>query len=154
MRGRWSLCFFGDHQPGFSDWLFEATHEGVSADDLGLDAVQSRYAVPYLIWENDAARAIKQQRGTPAEHEADALAAGPVEQRSSLNYLGAKLVDSAGLPTTNYQRFLLSTSESIPAVNLNGYLSADGTWHWLDEEADAENLLDAYAWIQYDNLFG
>lgn len=148
------LCFFGDHQPGFSDWLFEATHEGVSADDLGLDAVQSRYAVPYLIWENDAARAIKQQHGNPAEHEADALAAGPVEQRSSLNYLGAKLVDSAGLPTTNYQRFLLSTSESIPAVNLNGYLSADGTWHWLDEEADAENLLDAYAWIQYDNLFG
>lgn len=148
------LCFFGDHQPGFSDWLFEATHEGVSADDLGLDAVQSRYAVPYLIWENDAARAIKQQRGNPVEHEADALATGPVEQRSSLNYLGAKLVDSAGLPTTNYQRFLLSTSESIPAVNLNGYLSADGTWHWLDEEADAENLLDAYAWIQYDNLFG
>ncbi len=148
------LCFFGDHQPGFSDWLFEATHEGVSADDLGLDAVQSRYAVPYLIWENDAARAIKQQRGNPVEDEADALATGPVEQRSSLNYLGAKLVDSAGLPTTNYQRFLLSTSESIPAVNLNGYLSADGTWHWLDEEADAENLLDAYAWIQYDNLFG
>lgn len=148
------LCFFGDHQPGFSDWLFEATHEGVSADDLGLDAVQSRYAVPYLIWENAAARAIKQQRGNPVEREADAPATGPVEQRSSLNYLGAKLVDLAGLPTTNYQRFLLSTSKSIPAVNLNGYLSADGTWHWLSEETDAENLLEAYAWIQYDNLFG
>ena len=51
------LCFFGDHQPGFSDWLFEATHDGATADDLGLEAMQERYTVPYLIWANDAARA-------------------------------------------------------------------------------------------------
>ena len=35
------LCFFGDHQPGFSDWLFEAT-DGSPADDLGLEGVQER----------------------------------------------------------------------------------------------------------------
>ena len=58
------LCFFGDHQPGFSDWLFEATHDGAAADDLGLEAVQERYTVPYLIWANDAARAQGAQRAS------------------------------------------------------------------------------------------
>ncbi len=140
------LCFFGDHQPGFSDWLFEATHDGAAADDLGLEAVQKRYTVPYLIWANDSARA----QGAHASN----VAAG---ERTSLNYLGSKLVEAAGLPTTGYQRFLLAMREALPAINLNGFLTADGVWHGFGDEdagnADALEALHAYATVQYDNLF-
>ena len=138
------LCFFGDHQPGFSDWLFEATHDGAAADDLGLEAVQERYTVPYLIWANDAARA-------QGAHGPD----GGADGRTSLNYLGSKLVEAAGLPTTSYQRFLLAVREAIPAINLNGFLTADGTWHGFGDEGadDAREALRAYATVQYDNLF-
>lgn len=139
------LCFFGDHQPGFSDWLFEATH-GATADDLGLEAVQERYTVPYLIWANDAARA----QGAHASGDGGS-------ERTSLNYLGSKLVEAAGLPTTGYQRFLLAVREAIPAINLNGFLTADGAWHGFDDEGaeagDALEALRAYATVQYDNLF-
>ena len=139
------LCFFGDHQPGFSDWLFEATH-GSTADDLGLEAVQERYTVPYLIWANDAARA-------QGAHEPQGVA----HERTSLNYLGLKLVEAAGLPTTGYQRFLLAVREAVPAINLNGFLTADGAWHGFgDEDGGDPGALDAlraYATVQYDNLF-
>ncbi len=139
------LCFFGDHQPGFSDWLFEATH-GSAADDLGLEAVQERYTVPYLIWANDAARA-------QGAHAPDSGANG----RTSLNYLGSKLVEAAGLPTSGYQRFLLAVREAVPAINLNGFLTADGAWHGFgDEDGGDPGALDAlraYATVQYDNLF-
>jgi len=138
------LCFFGDHQPGFSDWLFEATHDGAAADDLGLEAVQERYTVPYLIWANDAARA-------QGAHEPQGVA----HERTSLNYLGSRLVEAAGLPTTSYQRFLLAMREAVPAINLNGFLTADGIWHGFgnEEAAGVLDALQAYATVQYDNLF-
>lgn len=134
------LCFFGDHQPGLSDWLFETTHDGSTADELGLAAVQERYTVPYLIWANDTA------------HERCALDE-PATENTSLNYLGAKVIETSGLPLTAYQRFLLATSERIPAINLNGFLTADGTWHWFGEQTDADDALSSYAIVQYDNLF-
>lgn len=156
------LCFFGDHQPGFSDWLFEATHDGAAADEIGLDAVQERYTVPYMIWankralENGAAPLTAASAGEdPAESDEDPAraASAPYGQRTSLNYLGARLAAAAGLPLTSYQSFLLETSERIPAINLNGFLTADGSWHWFGERTDADDALDAYAIVQYGNLF-
>lgn len=158
------LCFFGDHQPGFSDWLFEATHDGATADEIGLDAVQERYTVPYMIWANrkaieNGAAPLAAQTGNAEEGSAvsdgeDARTAfAPHEQRTSLNYLGARLAAAAGLPLTSYQSFLLSTSERIPAINLNGFLTADGSWHWFGEQTDVDDALSAYAIVQYGNLF-
>ena len=117
------LCFFGEHQPGFSDGRFEATHDGAAADDLGLEAVQERYTVPYLIWANDAARA-------QGAHEPQGVA----HERPRLNSLGSRRVEAAGLPTTSYQRFLLAMREAVPAINLNGFLTADGIWHGFGNE--------------------
>ena len=175
------LCFFGDHQPGFSDWLFEATHDGAAADEIGLEAVQERYTVPYMIWANE--RALQNGAGmrpdgaeeagmdaglngrtTTASAAVEGLGAAggqdaanapfpPGEEPTSLNYLGARLAAATGLPTTRYQNFLLATSRSIPAINLNGFLTADGAWHWFGEETDADDALRAYAIVQYDNLF-
>ncbi len=164
------FCFFGDHQPSFGDWLFETTHDGVSADEMGLSYVQERYTVPYMIWANQAAK----DMGITEEYaqsirEADsssvlgntAQATVASEEDStftSINYLGEHLVEYCGLPLSDYQKFLLELSVYVPAINMNGYLTDDGEWHWSNdisevEGQDAGKLLYEYRIIQYDNLF-
>ena len=138
------LCFFGDHEPDLSYWLFKQTHDGQAPEDLGLESVQERFCVPYLIWANDAAIEAGMVDGTTGE-----------TQDTSLNYLGSTLVDLCGLPLTSYQSFLLAAKEEVPALNMNGFMDAEGEWHWLDEETDAETagLLEDYAALQYANLY-
>lgn len=116
------VVFFGDHQPGFADWLFENTYHK-SVDDATIDEVQARYHTPYFIWANAAARA----EDSPLELEKIGT-----DTVTSLNYLGALMVEVAGLP---------------------------GTWHWFEEDVTtpeqeaAEEALDDYAIVQYDDLF-
>ena len=45
--------------------------------------------------------------------------------------------------------------EAVPAINLNGFLTADGIWHGFgnEEAAGVLDALQAYATVQYDNLF-
>lgn len=143
------LCFFGDHQPSFSSWLFEQTHNGKTADEIGIEAVQERYTVPYFIWANDAAK----KAGVTDKNALPSTGANGIKQQTSLNYLGARLVKTAGLPTTAYQEFLLATSEEVLSMNMNGYLTADGTWYRMHEKSDASQVLNNYAQVQYGNLF-
>lgn len=134
------LCFFGDHQPGFADWLYQTTY-GTPLDAEGLAGVQTRFTVPYLVWAN---------------YDASATAAAEASRQAttSLNYLGAQTLSCAGVPLSAYQQFLLSVREQVPAINMNGYQTADSNWHWFDEDTDAADALDRYAWAQYANLFG
>ncbi|MEE0705230.1 MAG: LTA synthase family protein, partial [Adlercreutzia sp.] len=143
------VVFFGDHQPGFADWLFEHTYNK-SVDDATIEEVQARYHTPYFIWANAAARA----EDSPLELEKIGT-----DTVTSLNYLGAMLVEAAGLPGTVHQKYLEHLRETLPAVNLNGYQDATGTWHWFEEEIAtpeqeaAQEALDDYAIVQYDDLF-
>ncbi|MFR1638513.1 MAG: LTA synthase family protein [Eggerthellaceae bacterium] len=140
--GRGAMLF-GDRQPGFSDWLFRRPTTELQQTTWGSRPCRSA-TVPYLIWANDAARA-------QGAHEPQGVA----HERTSLNYLGSRLVEAAGLPTTSYQRFLLAMREAVPAINLNGFLTADGIWHGFgnEEAAGVLDALQAYATVQYDNLF-
>ena len=72
------LCFFGDHQPGFVEWL---SSEAFEADQMPeIELVQNRYVTPYMVWTNDA-----QLRGK---------AGAPTTEPTSLNYLGANHAQS------------------------------------------------------------
>ncbi|MEC4183210.1 LTA synthase family protein [Adlercreutzia sp. R21] len=143
------VVFFGDHQPGFADWLFETTF-GKSVDDASLEEVQQRYRTPYFIWVNEAAR---QQYGNRLQAIADADA-------TSLNYLRSLLVEAAGLPADAAERYRENLREALPAMNLNGYCDAEGMWHWFGEDVtsdaqqQAETAREGYAIVQYDQLFG
>ncbi len=155
------VVFFGDHQPGFADWLFEETY-GKSVDDATLEEVQERYHTPYFIWANEAAR---EQYGNRLRVIEDANV-------TSLNYLRDLLVEAAGLPETATDRYRAALRRDLPAVNLNGYRDAEGAWHWFDDETEAaaraaagdaaesdaqqaaKEALSAFALIQYDQLFG
>lgn len=52
---------------------------------------------------------------------------------TSLNYLAATTLKTAGLPLNEYFAFLYATKQSLPAINLNGYMDAEGVWHWNDD---------------------
>lgn len=136
------VVFFGDHQPGFADWLFERTYER-PVEGASLDEVQQRYRTPYFIWANEAAR---EQYGSKLKKIADAEA-------TSLNYLGTLLRQCAGLPQTPRSRYLEALRQEVPAINLNGYATADGAWHWFGDDAGVDDALEGYRIVQYDQLF-
>ncbi len=57
-------------------------------------------------------------------------------------------------------RYMEALRDKVPAVNLNGFMTPDGTWHWFkekaatDEHKQAKRILKQYRIIQYDQLFG
>ncbi len=142
------VVFFGDHQPGFADWLFEETF-GKPVEDAGLEEVQARYRTPYFIWANGAARGKYGDTLTRIE-DADI---------TSLNYLSNLLLDATGLPRDSRALYRSALRQALPAVNLNGYRDAEGAWHWFGETVEtdaqqrAEDALKSYAIVQYDQLF-
>lgn len=129
------VVFFGDHQPGFNDQMAEAAY-GVEVGDLTLDQVQQRFETPYFIWAN-------------YEMDAEDLEGGAL----SLGYLMAQTAYAAGLPLTDFQKALLQLHGEMPAVNLNGYSDADGTWYWIGQDGPVRDAYDAYAVLQYADLF-
>ena len=54
---------------------------------------------------------------------------------------------------TPYQLYLTELMESIPQINVNGYVGADGKHYTLDEESPYKVLIDQYNMIQYNELF-
>lgn len=127
------VCIFGDHHPAVSaDWIAEVM--GKPAEGLSLEDVQKKYAVPYLIWANFE---------TPYEQCSVNLSA---------NYLGALLLENAGLRQSAYTGFLQKMREEIPAVNALGYQTKDGAWHALDEEDESGWMAD-YRIVQYYAMF-
>lgn len=184
------VCFFGDHQPGFVDWLSneaygaddegaddetasetdsaadattdkpadasaasdagigdaeQATDEEAAANDdpahgmSSIELAQERYVTPYMIWTNS--------------NELRSVASWPTQHDTSLNYLGATLLRLAGLPLDEYFAFTLAMSTEIPAINLNGYQDAEGTWHWHGEESDSSDAYRDLALVEHSNLF-
>lgn len=143
------LVFFGDHQPGFADDLFEATFD-ISVDEATAKQTQARYHTPFFIWANEAAR---EAYGLSAADD------GATQMTTSLNYLGALLLEAAELPQTTYAAYLNALRDDLPVVNLNGYQDSDERWHWFGEtpktksQSLADQALDDYEIVQYDLLF-
>lgn len=117
------VVFFGDHQP--NDTVAEPIWrlQGKSYRFLsGADAAL-RYQVPYVIWTN-----------YPMETE--------TQQDMSVNYLGVKVLEAAGIALPAYQNFLRELRERAPVV------SAAGIW---PKEAKEELL--PYQTLQYYQMF-
>ena len=122
---------------------------GKPVEDANLEEVQARYRTPYFIWANAAARGKYGDKLTRIE-DADV---------TSLNYLSSLLLDATGLPRDSRALYRSALRQALPAVNLNGYRDAEGTWHWFGEAVEtdaqktAEDALKSYAIVQYDQLF-
>ena len=105
-----------------------------SLSSLTLEQDQLRHATPFYIWANYD---IKEQY---------------IEKLSS-NYLAAFLIETAGLNNTEYNKYLLNLSKSLPVVDTVGYIdSEDNYYRWSDDTPYSE-MLKKYEKIQYNYIF-
>ncbi|MGI5948017.1 MAG: LTA synthase family protein [Lachnospiraceae bacterium] len=127
------IVMFGDHQPKISEKFYDKVM-GKSSEELSLEEMQKKYEVPFFIWANYD---IPEQENV----------------YTSMNYLSGLVLQTAEMEMTPYQKFLLDLRETIPAMNMMGYLGDDGEWHYYYEENQYRELLDKYWHIQYNNVF-
>jgi glucan phosphoethanolaminetransferase (alkaline phosphatase superfamily) len=108
------LLFFGDHQPN------NAVAKSFSFSDETL-----RYQVPYLIWAN-----FDIEEGVNVD--------------TSANYLSSHLLQAAGVPLYDYQKFLTGLEQAYPILSA-ARIETNGDGQ--------EELLSDYRKIQYYLLF-
>lgn len=131
------ILMFGDHQP--SDYICNAIWRLFGQDSSilqsSVDELAKGYQVPFILWAN---------YDIP-EDEVEAM---------SLNYLGGYLLQTAGLPMTDYQKYLDGLSEEYPVVTANFYADfKDGSLTFREWSQEEENSsLDDYRILQYNNL--
>ncbi len=127
------IIMFGDHYPDLPDEFTEFL-TGKSYDDSTLEEKERYYSTPFFIWAN-----------YDIEEESGLM--------TSTNYLGTKLLETAGLEMPEYNRYLLDLMEEIPALNHLGYQSSDGEWYSWSEAGEEEAELEwEYECLQYNNL--
>ncbi len=109
------VVFFGDHQPS------DAVASVVAAS---FDDPTRRYQVPYLIWANYD---IEEKTGC----------------NTSLNYLSAQVLSTAGVQTNAYQNFLLELRDVYPSLSAAGQ----------QQKGKNDEKLTVYQKLQYYQLF-
>ena len=126
------ILFFGDHQPQVAT-NFYTDVLGAAPDTA---TAQKKQMVPFLIWANYD---IPEEQGLEL----------------SLNYLSALLMDTANLPMTGYQKYLLELWQAAPVINTVGVQTADGVWYGENEDlpADLEAAVAGYRMLLYNNIF-
>lgn len=128
------VVFFGDHQPSDTVAAPILAENGMAWNALSEEQLKLRYQVPYVIWANyDIAE----------EQNVD----------TSVNYLGAEVLERVGVPTTAYQAFLLELKEEYPVistVNVERRGEATGAGEALEKKSTE---LEIYRQLQYYQLF-
>lgn len=128
------IVMFGDHQP--SDYITNVIARLTGYDqESSLEEYQKSFEVPYVIWNN---------MGLEKEEDMEL---------TSVNYLGAYLLEVLDLPLTQYHEFLLQLKEELPVVCAGTYIDKEGTYHSYSEEDSAYgDLLNDYNILQYNHL--
>lgn len=128
------ILLFGDHQPRLPDQFYKQLM-GKFPTQFGDEDVMKKHLVPYLLWAN---------YDIPKQST----------ETTSLNYLSGLLLETAGLQTTAFQRFLLDMEKHLPSISANGYYDAEGKLGRIEQpEGEAEKWLWEYEILQYYYLF-
>ena len=130
------IVTFGDHEP--SDYVTEVI-DGLTGFDEngGLEETQKHYQVPFFIWDN---------MGLGKDETADLM---------SVNYLGAYVMEKAGLPLTEYQEFLLGLRQTLPVICSGTYIDENGVYHDWNKRSQDEvygDLINDYNILTYNHL--
>ena len=126
------IIFFGDHQP--NDVVVDPVLKlyGRSSSTLG-EEEYLRYQVPFIIWANYD---IEEKTGID----------------TSVNYLAAHVMETAGLPLSAFQAAMRSVEEEIPVISTKRLLGADGQPLSPDEES-ADESIKAFRYLEYYRAF-
>lgn len=126
------ICMFGDHLPSIEDEFYEELL-GSSLDDLTTEQELLRYQTPFVIWANYD------------------IPEAEIENISA-NYLSTLLTQIAGLPMTQYNKYLSVLYQSLPVISTVGYIDSEGTVYASETETPYEELLRQYNCVEYNAL--
>ena len=129
------VAFFGDHRPAlgasFSAYRELGMRVGADADGAPADVLDT-YAVPFVVWANDAY--LREVDPAAVTASLDLPASGTI----SANYLGEVVYELAGLSGTDpYFDFLADARRAAPVIGHGVYALPDGTLVRADEARDA-----------------
>lgn len=128
------ICMFGDHQPNI-ETDFIASLLGVNnINNLTLEQQQARHVTPFYIWANYDIE----------EKYIDKL---------SSNYLSSYMLDIAGVKLTEYNKYLLKLSETLPVIDTVGYIDSNNNYYKWSDHSEYTQMLGEYEKIQYNNIF-
>ena len=127
------ICMFGDHQPSIESAFVEELM-GKSISSLGVEEQQKRHITQFYIWANYDIE----------EQEIDKLSA---------NYLSSLLLKTAGCELTEYNKYLLELSKTLPVIDTVGYIDNEGNNYSWSTPSKHSDLLKKYEYIQYNNVF-
>lgn len=139
------VVFFGDHQPNDTVASSVLAANGMDYNNLSNEELKLRYQVPYVIWAN---------------YDIDEAAG----KDTSVNYLAANVLKAAGVPTNDYQSFLLKLQEEYPIISaVRTDKTADKTLDKASNKSDKatgsknkqadSDMLNDYKFLQYYRLF-
>lgn len=125
------LIFFGDHQPSVATPL----NDELNPNEDSSTHAHRVYQSTYIMWAN---------------YQVEGVGDLNVNDTMGANELAATLLDKIGAPLTDYQKALLAARSDVPAINVAGYVGADGLRYDL-ESADSPYLsaVDKMRRIQY-----
>lgn len=128
------ICMFGDHQPTV-ETEFVAEVMGVNnLTGLSIEDEQKRYITPFFIWANY-----------------------DIEEKTvpylSVNYLSSLVLKTAGIELTEYNKYLLKLSETLPVINTAGYIDAEGNYYKWSDNTPYNDIIKEYERIQYNCIF-
>ncbi len=128
------ICMFGDHQPSVENEFIEEIMGVDSLTGLTPEQEQSRYCTPFYIWANYD------------------IEEKTVERLSS-NYLSSLVLETAGIELTEYNKYLLRLSKTLPVIDNAGYIDSEGSHYKWSDNSPYTDILDEYEKIQYNNIF-
>lgn len=139
------VVFFGDHQPNDTVASSVLAANGLDYNNLSNEELKLRYQVPYVIWAN---------------YDIDEATG----KDTSVNYLAANVLKAAGVPTNDYQSFLLKLQEEYPIISaVRTDKTADKTLDKASNKSDKatgsknkqadSDMLNDYKLLQYYRLF-
>lgn len=128
------ICMFGDHQPTI-ETAFISEVMGVSnLTSLTSEQEQKRHCTPFFIWANYD---IEEQ----------------YIEKLSANYLSSLMLQTAGVQLTEYNKYLLTLSKTLPVIDTVGYIDNNGVYYKWSDSSPYISLLDDYERVQYNNIF-
>ena len=143
------VVFFGDHQPNDTVASSVLAANGMDYNNLSNEELKLRYQVPYVIWAN---------------YDIDEATG----EDTSVNYLAANVLKAAGVPTNDYQSFLLNLKEEYPIISVvrtdkTAGKTANNTSDKVSNKSDKatgskkkqadSDMLNEYKILQYYRLF-
>ena len=143
------VVFFGDHQPNDTVASSVLAANGMDYNNLSNEELKLRYQVPYVIWAN---------------YDIDEATG----EDTSVNYLAANVLKAAGVPTNEYQSFLLKLKEEYPIISAvrtdkTAGKTANKTSDKVSNKSDKatgskkkqadSDMLNEYKILQYYRLF-